>query len=92
MGWSCRADAAKTYDKWDKHCRETTGSSNVFVDKGVRFFFEGDRVEHEDGAITGEVFKFVSEDKVVDAGTFRINGDGSVARAPKVLKDLSKTS
>jgi hypothetical protein len=92
MGWSCRADAAKTYDKWDRHCRETTGSSNVFVQDGEKFFFEGSRKEHADGAITGSIFKMIGKTHARKVGSFRINGDGTVARAPKVLKDLSKSS
>ena len=92
MGWSCRADAARTYREWDEFCRTQTGSSNTFISNGERYFYEGSRREHSDGAITGTIWKFVGENQARKAGTFRIEGDGTVTRAPAILKNLSKTS
>lgn len=79
-------------------------SQNTFVVNGVEFFWEVSRTEHDDGAITGSVYKTVrkptTEDLandpycagwLVKAGSFRINPDGSIARVPKFLKDAAKT-
>ena len=86
MGWSCRADAYKTMKSWNDFCVRITGSSNVYVAKDKKYFFEGSRVEHNDGAITGSVFRFLDEKHCRKAGTFRIEGDGRVARYPTGLK------
>lgn len=86
MGWSCRVDAANTERAWDEACRASTGSSNMWVDGDKKFFYEASRTEHRDGAITGVIWKFVDETHVVKVGTFRINGDGTIARAPAFLK------
>lgn len=100
MGWSCRADAGKTMDAWIAACVESTGSSNVYITSdGTEFFWEASRIEHADGAITGSIFKTIRKPTAEDlaknpylagwsvkAGTFRINPDGSIARAPKWLK------
>jgi hypothetical protein len=50
-------------------------------------FFEVSRREHRDGAITGVIQRFDGE-YCTKAGTFRIEPDGSIRRAPKVLKDV----
>lgn len=86
MGWSYSADAGTTMDSWTAFCRETTGSSNTFTDGGAKFFWETSRTEHGDGAITGTVFRMLDETHCRKAGSFRINGDGTIARAPKALK------
>lgn len=92
MGWSCCARAAWTLDAWTAACLESTGSQNVFRVNNERYFFETSRKEHSDGAITGTVWRFLPDDKHVRrCGSFRIEGDGSVTRAPKFLKDASPT-
>lgn len=87
MGWSCSSEAAKTRDRWTELCLSQTNQQNVFESNGDRYFFETSNVEHADGAITGEIWKFVGEDKARKTGTFRIDGYGKVIRGPKVLKD-----
>ena len=91
MGWSCRADAARTADKWSDACVAQTGSSNVFQTKRGKYFWENSRKEHGDGAITGSVFKMLPGDNGLcrPSGSFRIEGDGTVTRAPKFLKDAA---
>lgn len=90
MGWSCAAKAGDVLRRWTEACVEQTGSQNVFEDRGRRYFFEVSRTEHGDGAITGSVHRETHRDGdrvfCQRAGTFRINGDGSVARAPGFLK------
>jgi hypothetical protein len=93
MGWSCRADAARTMAKWTAACEAQTGSQNVFEVDGASYFWELSRTEHHDGAITGSIQKTVRREGdrmwCRKVGTFRIEGDGTVTRAPKFLKDAS---
>lgn len=95
MGWSCRADAGATLDKFGNACIAQTGSSNVFEAGGKRYFYEVSNTEHGDGAITGSIWKFLTHNpdgsgKCVKAGSFRINPNGSIARAPAFLKKAAK--
>lgn len=85
MGWSCNADAARTLDRWTARCIESTGSSNIWESPNGRFFIELSREEHDDGAITGSVWRMVDEKRCQRVGSFRINGDGTVARGPSFL-------
>jgi hypothetical protein len=90
-------------DAWKDACVAATGSSNVYTVGGVEFFWEVSRTEHADGAITGAIYKTVKKPTAEDlardpylagwsvkAGTFRIDPDGQVARAPKWLKEAAK--
>lgn len=92
MGWSCRAEAAATMEKWSNKCRTNSGSSNVWGDRMGWYMFEASRVEHADGAITGSIIKFdraplgTAPCPASRVGSFRINPDGSVARAPRFLR------
>ena len=93
MGWSCRAEAAATMEKWSNKCRANSGSSNVWGDRKGWYMFEASRVEHADGAITGTIMKFIGNPMGQDScpasrvGSFRINPDGTIAKAPLFLKD-----
>ncbi len=87
MGWSCAQAAGFRMDAWSAKCIEQTGSQNVFESNGHRYFFEASRREHPDGAITGTIYRFLGDTKCQNAGSFRIEGDGTVSRAPKFLKD-----
>lgn len=90
MGWSCSAAASDTMRRWDEACRQSTGSSNQWREAdGAEFFVEISRREHQDGAITGTVFKMLPNSRCRRVGTVRIEGDGRVARAPKFLKAAS---
>ena len=42
------------------------------------------RIEHEDGSITGSVYKYVGTDRCLRVGSFKINGDGFIKRFPKL--------
>jgi hypothetical protein len=52
--------------------------------------YEVSNKEHADGAITGKIMRFVDETHCVSAGSFRINPDGSIERAPAFLKKAAK--
>ncbi len=97
MGWSCRADAAETMHKWTAACVAQTGSQNVYRVGGREYFWDVSRTEHDDGAITGTII--VITEKRPDGsslgrrvGSFRINGDGTVRRAPRFLCDASRAA
>ena len=91
MGWSCRADAGDVMADMTAACRRAgDGSSNVYQDaRGARYFWEVSRTEHRDGAITGTIWRFLPDgEHVRRAGSFRIDGDGTIARMPAPLRAL----
>jgi hypothetical protein len=77
-------------DKWTKACLAQTNSQNVYKVGNKSYFWEISRREHLDGAITGTILEMLPDDKARPVGSFRINPDGDVARAPKFLKDAAK--
>ncbi len=95
MGWSCRREASEILKKWEAACRAQTGSQNVFRVGSREYFFEIDETEYNDGAVTGAISETTSTwsdgsvGTAVSAGTFRIEGDGRVTRAPQFLKDAA---
>jgi|GEM_PF-1729432 len=92
MGWSCATAAAKTLDAFSKACIENSGSQNNWTDpNGSTYFFETSNKEHHDGAITGTVWKVMGE-RCRRSGSFRVEGDGTVTRAPKFLKAAAKAA
>ena len=71
------AGAAGRPDPW-KHGKDT-------------YFFERSNKEHDDGAITGSVHKFVDyngEKRCRKAGAFRIDGEGRVVRFPTMPSNV----
>ena len=90
MGWSCTAAAGRALDKWHDACVEATGVSNTFEANGNKFFFEVGR-EHTDGRITGAIRRVTAVQGsltwTVKSGSFRIDPDGKIHRAPKFLRD-----
>jgi hypothetical protein len=90
MGWSSTKAAGDVIDRWSNKCLQQTNQQNVYILDGRRYFFEVIRKEHADGAITGEIWKYVNETHANQVGTFRIEGDGVVSRGPQILKDLDE--
>ena len=94
MGWSCSGPASQTLDKWTAACRASTQTQNTFKVGGKSYFWELARVEHNDGAVTGAIWRMLEPVPGQDpdafrcqrAGTFRINPDGTVRRAPTFLR------
>ena len=87
MGWSCNAAAALTLDAIQAHFNAQAAANgieqfqNIVVKNGKKYgFWEGSRREHADGAITGTVWRYVDEMRVSKAGSFRIEGNGSITR------------
>jgi len=93
MGWSYGIKAGETLDKWMNDCLANSGSQNQWTDKGKTYFFEHTRRDHNDGAITGTIWKFLPDGTHVrKSGSFRINGDGTIDRAPKFLKNATRVT
>ena len=89
MGWSYAQEAGKIMNAWKEVCYKRSGSQNQWENKGKTYFFETSRVEHDDGSITGTVWRFLADGvHVRRSGSFKINGDGSIERAPKFLKGI----
>lgn len=87
MGWSCASKTAFRLDAISAACVAQTGQSNVFIMNGTRFFFETSHREHSDGAITGTIHRFINETQCLKAGSFRIEGDGTMKRGPAFMKN-----
>lgn len=88
MGWSCSRAAGQVMDRWIAFCVKSTGSQNVYKNNGKEYFLEYSNEEYDDGAITGEVMQMFPNNMCRAVSKFRINGDGTIAQAPDVLKDL----
>ena len=78
-------------DRWTDACLAQTGSQNTYEVGGRKYFWELSNVEHDDGAITGTIAvidKVLTEDTFYahTVGSFRIEPDGTVSRAPAFLK------
>lgn len=85
MGWSCRADAMKAFQKIEKAlCLGK--SQNEYRLNGTTYMIETSRVEHDDGAITGSLFNLTAWTGR-PCGSFRISPDGLVDRGPKAFKE-----
>lgn len=90
MGWSCRADASRTMDKVTAACVKQTDMQNTFEVGGSKYFYDISRTEHNDGAITGTVFKFLPDgEHCRKSGSFRIEGDGTFSRGPAWMKQAA---
>ena len=88
MGWSYGAKAGLVMQAWMEACLLSTDMQNVFIVGDNKYMFEASRREHRDGSITGSIWRFLPNDKITRSGTFRIEGDGTVSRAPSFLKKI----
>jgi hypothetical protein len=72
-------------------CVKQTGSSNKYEANGNEYFFETSRTEHGDGAITGQIWKYLKDGsgRVTKSGSFRIEGDGKISRGPAIFKKMT---
>jgi hypothetical protein len=94
MGWSCSAAANRTLETIEAACEASREGkidenvSNVFYADGRRYFYELDRQEHDDGGITGDIIESPGDtDTCRKVGTFRIDGDGTLSRGPRLFHD-----
>lgn len=88
MGYSCSAIAGIVMDAAisiiQARLGDCGGSSNAFGSPEVNYFVEIGR-EQADGSITGTTFKSIAN-MCRKAGSFKINGDGNIARFPMMTK------
>lgn len=84
MGWSCSEEADKSLCRLLEtiQSEDHNGPANVWEYKGNRYMYELSCREHNGGAITGTVWKYIGEDLVSPAGNFRIEGNGEITRFP----------
>ena len=79
-------------DAISEMCAKSTGSSNTWEHGKDRYFFERSNVEHDDGAITGSVWRLFNHDdgtrRCRKAGAFRIDGEGRLVRFPTMPTDV----
>lgn len=93
MGYSYNAAAGNVLDAWQDACFAQSGVTNVFTTPKGEYFFEVSRKEHNDGAITGTLMKYLPGTNLVKpSGSFRIEGNGTVTRGPKALKSAAKNA
>jgi hypothetical protein len=96
MNGNPSTEAAATINKWKIFCLENAGEANKFMVGETSYFFKIKTI-HEDGSITGEIGKYLPRtirDELMNTVSskkttwFKINADGSVKRAPKILRDI----
>ena len=92
MGWSCSQAADNTIEKINSlvqsQCNNVKKNYSCQVPNG--FFEINTRKEHEDGAITGSVYKYVGEDRCSKVGSFKINSNGTIAWFPMLQLSIKK--
>jgi len=90
MGSSYSKAAGETMNKWINACIANSDSQNLWTENGNTYFFETSKQEHPDGAITGIIWKYLPGGiHIRRSSSFRINGDGTIAHAPKFLIDAT---
>lgn len=91
MGYSCTARASFVEETFSAYCVASTGSSNTWKTEKGEFFYERGR-ETDSGAIVGSVWKFVSEERVIRVGSYKISAEGEVVRFPNMTSSLKKAA
>jgi hypothetical protein len=91
MGWSCSAKASDVMAAWSNFCYHQTEMTNMFRNNGKTYLLEYSNREYDDGSITGTILVQVEGNFYRKCGSFKINGDGTIARAPAVLKKVKVT-
>jgi hypothetical protein len=76
MGWSCTKAASDAMERLTAQCVRATGSQNRFPSGVTLGFWEIDRVEYDDGRITGEWYEEVDFKYCVERGKFTISPGG----------------
>ena len=88
MGWSCKTDAGDVLSRLMDTCYAQTGSTNVWEARGKRYMFETSCRSHDDGRITGKLWRFVTNESIVPAGTFCIKSANNY-RLPATLRQMA---
>jgi hypothetical protein len=92
MGWSCTQAADDTIEKINSLVQsQCPNVLKKYRDQLPGGFFEINRAkEHEDGSITGSVFKFVEGNKCSKVGSFKINPNGTIGWFPMLPLAIKK--
>ena len=86
MGYSCTKDADEMLGLI-RHQFNNGKYSNGLAISGKTYFYEVGK-EQVDGSITGTLFQNVDESRARKVGRFKINADGSIARFPRIRRDM----
>lgn len=78
MSWSCSSQAHSTLNIIQSMCISQTGFQNVWVKDGTKYMYETSRTEHNDGRITGTIYRYIGDDRIVKAGRFNIGANGRI--------------
>ena len=92
MGWSCTQAADNTIEKINSLVQsQCLNVKKNYQDQLPGGFFEINRAkEHEDGSITGSVYRFVGADKCSKVGSFKINPNGTIGWFPMLPLAIKK--
>lgn len=90
MGYSCSRLASMRLDTIMDYCYKQTSIQNVYEVNGQRFMIEPSRRENSDGAVTGKVYKMLSDNRVwtISPTSFKIGGNGQLVRCPAFWKTI----
>jgi len=88
MGFSCTVAASNVTKVWEVACRASTGQSNTFVVKRVKYFHEESRIEEDDGGIKGTVYMCLTNNRCRKVGDYHIDGKGKLITAPDIMKNI----
>lgn len=77
MGYSCACAAMDTLDRISDACYKQTKSQNAYMYGNNKYMWEIGE-ENSDGAITGEIYKWLPNGYVTKNGTFKIDPDGEI--------------
>jgi hypothetical protein len=87
MGYSCASKAACRIEVISEVCIQQTGSHNVYLAKGKRYFFQVGK-EQSDGSITGSIWLLTSENFCKKTANFKICPEGRLVRGPDFFKQI----
>jgi hypothetical protein len=94
MGKVYAGEAHDIFSAWKDICIASTGIGNVYEVDGNRYTLDISRKQHNDGAMTGSVWRLLTTNAETGvstcqkAGSWRIDADGTVARYPVGLRKL----
>lgn len=86
MGYSCTKDANDMLGLIRNQFGDGTASNGLAI-SGETYFYEVGK-EQADGAITGTLFQNIDANHARRVGSFRINADGTIARFPRIRRDM----
>jgi len=83
-------NAAKILTVWTDASMENSKQTNAYHAKGKDYIWQTSDTVYADGAVSGTIF-CCGQDGKKPVSSFRIDGDGTVVRAPTFLRNASKS-